>query len=470
MVKNMGETEFSARRNFDKESFGLNLGDSEGRALNNQKSNKIKYGNSSRHASAPKWENPKLGLSRVSYILARLDNPQDKVAAIHIAGTNGKGSTSAFVTTILQSAGYKTGAFTSPHIMEFSDRIRINGRNLPKQSLELMKDKIAGIISEMDDIPTEFEVATAMAFTHFANEKCDFMVIEVGLGGLLDSTNVMIRPEICAITPVAIDHSDVLGSDLAQIAAQKTGIIKSDTTVVCGIQTKVAMDVIAQGAEKANCDIFYTNAEKLRVKDIKIHSDGRWLREFSYDCYTKLETSLLGTYQAENAATAIEIIRALQVRGWRIPDKAIRMGIQEATWPGRFEVILGNKNTPTYVLDGGHNAQGAWALVQSLNDVFHGKRIVFAMSVMKDKEYNDMLEALVPACTSLIAYEFNFPRVLDCEVLAENALEICTDIEVVTARNTQDAKIAAEALAEPDDVICVCGSLYALSDWYKLLR
>ena len=466
----MRETQFSANRKFGKKGFESGQKASDDGTLSNHKAIEMMDGHSSKLAHAPKWENPKLGLSRVSYILARLDNPQDKVCAIHIAGTNGKGSTSAFVTSILQSAGYKTGAFTSPHIMEFSDRIRINGQNLPKHSLVAMRDRIVEIISEMNDVPTEFEVATAMAFAHFANEHCDFMVIEVGLGGLLDSTNVMARPEICAITPVSIDHSDILGSDLAQIAAQKAGIIKSGTTVVCGIQTKVAMDVIAIDAEKANCDIFYTDATKLSLKDIKKQSDGYWVREFSYDGLENLETTLLGTYQAENAATAIEITRALQVRGWRIPEDAIRTGIQKATWEGRFEVILGNENTPTYILDGGHNAQGAQALAQSLNNVFHGKRIVFAISVMKDKEYKDMLEALIPACDSLIAYEFDFPRVLDCEILAKSALDISADIKVTTAHNTRDAKIAAEKLAGPDDIICVCGSLYALSDWYKLLQ
>ena len=418
----------------------------------------------------PKWQDPKLGLSRISYILARLDNPQDKVCAIHIAGTNGKGSTSAFVTSILQAAGYKTGAFTSPHIMEFSDRIRINGQNLPAQALAAMKVKIAGIIAEMNDIPTEFEVATAMAFAHFAAKNCDFMVIEVGLGGQLDSTNVIARPEICAVTPVAIDHSNILGSDLAQIAAQKAGIIKSGTTVVCGVQTDVAMEVISTCAQRTNCEIFYTDASKLSLNEIVKNSNGNWTRKFSYKQFENLETSLLGTYQTENAATAIEIIVALQNRGWRIPTRAVSEGIKKATWPGRFEIISGNKNTPTYILDGGHNTQGAQALVESLNDVFHGKRIVLATSVMKDKDYRDMLEALLPACNSFVAYEFDFPRVLDCEVLAKTAKDISAETEVVTAANVQDAKAAAEKLAGPEDIICVCGSLYALSDWYNLLR
>lgn len=397
-----------------------------------------------------------MGLDRIRELMERLGNPQRGLRIVHVAGTNGKGSTCAFVASVLRKAGFRTGMFTSPYVIEFAERIRVDGKNISDEDLLAATLKVREQAEAMSDHPTEFELMTAVALVHFAECACDFAVLEVGLGGRLDSTNIVEDPLVCAITPIALDHTDLLGDTLAAIAGEKCGIIKEGAVVVSAHQKPEAARVIADAAAEHGCPLRKVDPEQLRGTP----------RLFSYKDYADLTIGLLGSYQPENAAMAIEILEALRELGVDISDDQLRQGLAETTWPARFQLVDTN---PDFIVDGGHNAQGAQALASSLEQVFPDKKPVLLVGILADKDYRGMLQTVVPLARAAVCVTPPNPRALPAEDLAEQ-VRLAADRAGVELESVQvaesfvDGVAKARAAAGADGLVCAFGSLYSVAE------
>lgn len=427
------------------------------------------------YINEPRWQQVRPGLSRTVNLLDRMGRPQDRLRFVHVAGTNGKGSTCAYLASILQAAGYRTGLFTSPYIIEFEERIRVDGVNIALDDLRdvtlFVRGHAEAMAEEIGEHPTEFELMTAVAFEHFARSACDIVVCEVGLGGRLDSTNVIAPPEACVITRIGLDHTDFLGDTPAAVAGEKAGIIKPGSPVVSYPQdAPEAAEVIAAKARECGNEIVVPDFAKLSVG--VVGSDG--MRPFTYDGLS-LRTRLLGNYQPFNAVMAVETARVLRGRGWNVDDACIAQGVQDTSWPGRFEVVETGRGCAAVVVDGGHNPQGADVLAESLADVFPGKRIVFLMSVLADKDYRAMIRSVAPLGAAWICVTSpNAARALSGDDLAAAVRE-----EAGPKLAAEDVRIApdfasgiqlAKELAGDQGVVCAWGSLYSLSELKRALR
>ena len=435
------------------------------------------------YINTPRWQTVNLGLDRTRLLMKKLGNPQDQLKFVHVAGTNGKGSTCVYTAHILQAAGYTTGMFTSPYIETFEERIQVNGQlismdELTKVTLDV-KEKAEQVERETGEHPTEFELMTAVALCHFARCNCDIVVLEVGLGGRLDSTNIIDAPEVCAIARIGLDHTALLGDTLAQVAGEKAGIIKQGSAVVSYPQDPEAAAVIAQAAAQVGSSVVQPDFLQLSTGSTALASDEdgseQIVRTFSYGEYQDLHTALLGEYQPGNAAFAIEIIRALQQRGWAISPEHVRAGIQAARWPGRFEVFPHKPGTPWVVVDGGHNPQGIEALRRTCEDVFPGKAPWVVLSLLADKDYDSMTETLADFAQGFVAMTPPNLRALPAEDLAAVLRQKCAacgraDVPVVKAQSFKEARDKARELAGPDDLIVVSGSLYSVSSAKKAFR
>ena len=362
------------------------------------------------YITEPRWQQSRLGLERMAELMERLGNPQDKLQIVHVAGTNGKGSTCVFTASILQAAGYRTGLFTSPAILDFCDRIRVDGRNITVEELRDITMEVRAQADAMDDHPTEFELMTAVAFLQFARRGCDICVVEVGMGGRLDSTNIIKRPAVCAITPIALDHTAFLGDTIGAIANEKAGIIKFGSRVVSAAQERDADTVIRKAVGRNDAHLRF-----VRASDVLGTSE-----DFSYYLepgWGHFQLGMKGSYQPQNAALALEIVYALREEGWSISDDAIREGLAQARWPGRFELMGQN---PPFIVDGGHNPQGARALVDSLAQWYPDRPVFFVMGVLADKDYNTMLDTVIayPGTRAFFTIEPPNPRALTSADLA----------------------------------------------------
>ena len=413
------------------------------------------------YINEPRWRHSSLGLDRMRELLSRLGNPQDRLRCVHVAGTNGKGSVCAYVSSVLVEAGYKTGLFTSPYIERFEERIRINGENIALDELREVTLVVREAAEAMDDHPTEFELMFAVAAMHFARQACEIVVLEVGLGGRLDATNVIAAPEACVITRLGLDHVDLLGSTIEAIAHEKAGIIKDGAPVVSWPQEPAAMRVIEGIAEERSTCVSVADFSQLSVEPLRVDlgSAALPMRRFSYGGQ-RFETKLLASYQPSNAALAIEALHALRMRGWVISDEALTCGIARAAWPGRFEVTETN---PLVIIDGGHNLQGAEALADSLRELLPGVRPVFVAGILADKEYPAMLREILPLAGALVAVTPDSPRALHAADLAQCAREQGFAGEIYVAEGFEDAVSHARKLAGEQGVICAFGSLYSIA-------
>lgn len=415
------------------------------------------------YINEPRWQESRLGLERIRELLERMGCPQDRLRFVHVAGTNGKGSTCAYLAGILQAAGYRTGLFTSPYIMRFEERIRINGHNIPHDDLRDVTLFVRGHAEAQalatGEHPTEFELMTAVAFEHFARQACDIVVAEVGLGGRLDSTNVIAAPEACVITRIGLDHTGLLGDAPEAIAREKAGIIKPGAPVVSWPQDDAgAMRAIKEAAASCGCELFVPDFSKLETGAV----DVRGTRAFRYR-ERAYETRLLASYQPANAALAIEAACALRHRGWNVPDAAIERGIGQTLWPGRFEVVSA---APPTVVDGGHNPQGAEVLADSLRDVFPGKAVTFVTGVLADKDYGNMIRAVAPLARAFVCAAPPNPRALPAADLARaiRAQVPGSAVPVEPASDFPAAMERARELAGPDGLVCAFGSLYSVAE------
>ena len=400
-----------------------------------------------------------------------------------MAGTNGKGSICAYLALILSAAGYRTGMFTSPYIERFEERIRVDGAMISPDELRdvtlAVREHAEAMAEEAGDHPTEFELMTAVALEHFARCGCDIVVLEVGLGGRLDSTNVIDAPEACVIARIGLDHTALLGNTLAAIAGEKAGIIKEGSAVVSWPQESEAMAVIEHAAAEHGCELRVPDFAQLEEGAVKWEDGASPFRPFSYKEWADLRTGILGSYQPQNATVALEAVDVLRGRGWRIPDEAVRAGVAQTRWPGRFEIVEGGSSPDGFaiVVDGGHNPQGARALADSLAEVFPGRKPVFVIGVLEDKDYPRMLEDVLPLGSAFVCVTPDNPRALPAHKLArairwtgQDLLGCSACVNPVVARDFEDAIRRARELADPDGLICAFGSLYSVAALKEAVR
>ena len=432
------------------------------------------------YINTPRWQTSRLGLERIEDLLERMGRPQDALRFVHVAGTNGKGSTCAYLSSVLASAGFKTGLFTSPYVEVFEERIRVDGENISRDDLVratlVVREHACAMEAETGEHPTEFELMTAVAFEHFRTVGCDIVVLEVGLGGRLDSTNVIERPEVCVICRIGLDHTAVLGGTLAAVAGEKAGIIKPGVAVASWPQEPEAREVVAAVARDRGCALTEPDFSQLVVGSIDAELA---VRSFTYRGKS-YETALLGAYQPGNAALALEAVGLLRARGWDIPEEAVRAGIARTTWPGRFEVVA---RDPLVIVDGGHNPQGAEVLADSLRELVEGgnsssRRVAFVMGVLADKDYPPMIRSAVPFARAFFVYAPENPRALSAEDLAAavrsvvddrtdavgNAVEGGAGVRIEAALGAADAVRKALDFAGEGDVVVAFGSLYSLGE------
>ncbi|MCI8565003.1 MAG: bifunctional folylpolyglutamate synthase/dihydrofolate synthase [Lachnospiraceae bacterium] len=407
------------------------------------------------------WRGKRLGLSRICTLLSRMGNPEKELKFVHIAGTNGKGSTAAMTASVLQEAGYRTGLFISPFIHCFNERMQINGCPIEDVELVELVEEIRPLAEAMEDKPTEFELITALAFAYFRKNHCDIVVLEVGLGGKMDSTNVIGTPEAAVITALGLDHTKELGDTIEEIAAAKAGIIKENGTVVFYGQNAVALPIIEETAKRMHCKLLLPDYDSLHLE--ARDADGQ---RFSYGGRTGLRIRLLGTYQLYNAAVVIETIQVLQRQGWNISDVALQKGLSAARWTGRFENIC---SRPRIFVDGSHNPQGMQATAASLRAYVPQGGITFLVGVLADKDPAGMMGELTGLASSFIAVTPPSMRAMEAAELA-GLLRTMTDRPVQAAASLEEGCALALKAAGPDGVICALGSLYMVGDLTRIFR
>lgn len=394
------------------------------------------------------------GLDRILTLLDLMGNPQDKLKYIHVAGTNGKGSTCAMLSSILVDSGYKTGLFISPYITDFRERIQINNKMISKEVLADAVEKTFPLIEKLQSegiIITEFEYVNVLEFYIHANENCDVVVLETGMGGLLDCTNV-IKPPLCSvITTIGLDHTAVLGDTIEKIALQKCGIIKPDSFAVTSKQAENAMSVIEQTAEKLNVPLTKSDSVKINVISETLNGS-----DFEYN-EKKIHLNLAGKHQIENAKTALAAIESVRQRGLlRISDDDIKSGLSKAVNPARFELL--NKN-PIVVLDGAHNPNGIEALKTAVNNFLDGKKITCIMGMLADKDIDSSIKLLSGIFDSVYTVPVDNPRAISAEELSKKCRECFKN---VTSFNSAETAFdtAFENAKNDGGAVLICGSLY----------
>jgi len=390
----------------------------------------------------------KPGLERMHILLEKLGNPHKKLDFIHVAGTNGKGSASTMIAAAMQCAGRRTGLYTSPYICDFRERMQINGLMIEKEELAELTDTVKGFV-EADPVlnaeMTEFELITCIAFLWFVRRECDVVVLEVGLGGRLDATNVIESPLCSVIMRIDLDHTAVLGEKIEEIAAEKAGIIKKGCPVIMfPQQPDAAAEVIENRADELECELIVPDAAEMNVGEITLNGT-----KMSYSG-TEYILPLLGRHQTLNSITAFE---ALRVSG--IDEKSIAEGISKAFIPARLELVSAS---PSVIIDGAHNPNGAQALADSLDRLFAGKRIMGVMGVLADKDYRTEFEMLGPRFSKVFAADGYSPRALDADKLSEIAAEFTESMACGVPEKAFEA--ALKEISSENDVIVVCGSLY----------
>lgn len=408
------------------------------------------------------------GLDNIRNLCEKAGNPQEELTFIHIAGTNGKGSVLAFVSEILKCAGYKVGRYLSPSVMDYREKIQVNGRMITKKALAegmtLLRGYCEELVQEGKNHPTVFEVETALAFWYFQQQKCDIVVWETGLGGELDATNIVTNTLVSVFTPISMDHMGILGKTLPEIAAAKAGIMKKGAVAVSAKQSPEVFAVLKERAEALSVPLYEAEPEQINGRGSKLTG-----QKFAYQEFRDLTISLAGRYQLANAALAIEAIKALRGRRgeteWVISDEAIRKGLKEAFWPGRFQVLA---KKPYVIADGAHNRDGAKQLAESLSYYFKDKRLIYIMGILRDKEQEEIIKATAPLSELILTISTKGERGFSAYELAE----LCRPYQMnVTAMDgLQEALEAAYLLADKESVIVAFGSLSFLGELIPLVE
>ncbi len=387
------------------------------------------------------------GLERVSLLCEKLGNPQDSLRFIHVAGTNGKGSVSTVCSKILTQSGFRTGLYTSPYVVDFRERIQLDGEMIAGDDLARCVEKVKLTSEKYGITVTEFEFITAAAFLYFAEKKCDYAVLEVGLGGRFDATNIIKAPLAAVITSISLDHTSVLGDTVEKIAFEKAGIIKPGSRVITyPLQNPDALKVIDKACSEAGDELIIPRTDRLVIE-----SSTPFGSEFVFDG-ERYFLPLAGTHMIYNAITAVTAVKAVMPG---IDSAVIAAALKKCSMPARLEPF--NLRCPV-ILDGGHNEEGAGALKKFVLSSFPGKKITAVCSIMADKDYEKYLDIVMPCVSRFIASRARVPRALDAETLALRAGEYCADVTAIPD-SLQAVKYALETAGD-DEAVLVCGSFY----------
>jgi dihydrofolate synthase / folylpolyglutamate synthase len=423
----------------------------------------------------------KFDLAHMRVLLNALDHPERRFLSVLIAGTNGKGSTASTLASILQAAGLRTGLYTSPHLVRINERIRINGENVDDEKFALLHDMVertAERLIEEGELPWHpsfFEMLTAMAFEHFATSKLDMVVLEVGMGGRLDATNV-VEPRVSVITDISLDHEKFLGNTIAEIAREKAGIIRPGSIVVTLPQTPAANDVIGnaildQNATAVSAVPYVPPVSPASPNYVSTSTAGpRILSRYPLQVLGKqilVETPLIGRHQLRNVALAVGAAEELSKQGFPVTADAIEQGIRETRWPGRFQIVPAQGSQPEYVFDVAHNPAGAWALRSTLSNAYEDRRLIFVFGAMRDKAIAEMCEILFPLADRVIATQAENPRSATPEEIRNAAHRTNSEIEL--SPDVQSALARAKELAASDGVVVTTGSIYVVGEAMKTL-
>ena len=419
------------------------------------------------------WSTTRLGLGRTRALLHAIGDPQKHLKFIHVAGSNGKGSTCAMLDAILRAAGYRTGLYTSPYIQDFCERMRVNGRNISGDDLARITEQVRIHADAMEDHPSQFELVTAVAMQYFLEERCDIVVLEVGMGGALDSTNVIDCPEVAVITNLGLEHTEYLGNTLAEIAGNKCGIIKKSSDVVCYENVPEVMEVVRSTCAREGCPLTIASFGRIRLLEQSLEGQTfQWLPDGQSGGLSEnpgaaplsgsFRLALIGEYQLHNAAVALTTIEVLRKRGYEIPREAVRRGPEKVEWPARFEVL---SPKPLFILDGGHNPQCAEALTESIRQYLPGRRVVFLMGMLADKDYGRVIDIVAPFAEKFVCLTPDSPRALPARQLAGElhgrgfeAVPCATVEEGILTALAKAEELSTDAGQEP--AVIAFGSLY----------
>lgn len=400
-----------------------------------------------------------LGLDNMRGLLKRLENPQDSLKFVHISGTNGKGSVLAYVSTVFKEAGYRTGRYISPTLFSYREKIQVNERFIGREDLARLTAKVKKAAEEMKNSgkgsPTIFEIETTLAFLYFVEQKCDIVILETGLGGALDATNVITTSVMEVITSISMDHMEFLGDTLGKIALQKAGIIKPHTAVVSAMQETEAAEVILDVCRKKEC--ICNMVDPKQIEHISYGCDGQ---SFSYKNWDNIKISLMGSYQIKNAALALEAIEALRELGYQLNDNAVYQGMKKAVWKGRFTII---SKEPFIIMDGAHNQAAAEELVRSLKLYYPGKKFYYIFGMFRDKDYHQVIRLTAPLAEYIITVETpENPRALPAEELKKAVAEVNPSVEAAGSLRMAVNQVMEQI--DKDAVIVIFGSLSFLGE------
>ena len=391
------------------------------------------------------------GMERLKQALELLGNPQHKVRFVHVAGTNGKGSCAAMLASVLKEAGYRTGLYISPHLRRYNERMQVDGVDISDDDLIRAAQRVKEVCEQLGGTPIVFEVLTLMALWYFAECRCDFVVLEVGIGGKLDATNCIPAPAAALIAQLGFDHTETLGSTIEEIAAQKGGIAKPGSQLVMAEQEPAALRVVEQLCREQGCGFTVADPERLQV--LSTSPEGQRLRDRTYG---ELLLPLAGPHQVKNAANVLTVVEVLKGEGFAIPDRAVRQGIESTVWPARFERL---SRSPDFILDGGHNPQCVQAAVQALQDYYPGKKVVFLTGMMKDKDSAAMLAKMAEVAKAFVCLHADSERAFGTQELARE-IENTLSLAAYPAASAQEGCALAQRLAGEQGVVCALGSLY----------
>lgn len=408
------------------------------------------------------------GLKRIRILLELLGNPHKELKAVHIAGTNGKGSVTAMLSSILKEFGYKVGTYTSPHLISITERYLINGKQIGEDDFtkyaELLKDKIEYIKKMGEEIPSQFEMLTALAFLYFRDEKVDIAVVEVGLGGRYDATNVL-DSMISVITSISHDHMAILGDSIEKIAVEKAGIIKNKGLTILYPQKYIeAENIIESKCLELQSELIKVKKESIISKEFDINGQ---LMDYHYNGikYSNIKLPLLGDHQLLNAAVAITVAISLKDFGYKVREEHISKGIEKVFWPGRLSIV---SNNPLIIIDGAHNEDGISALYIAIKKYFSEKEIILIMGMLKDKDHDKSLGILAPMAKTFIATEPLSERALNAKELGEEAKKYNGNVKIEPC--IENAIKAAKSICGNNCIICICGSLYLIGEAYKIIK
>lgn len=398
------------------------------------------------------WKGSIPGLGRTQELLEKMGNPEKKLKFVHIAGTNGKGSTAAMTASILSKAGYRTGLYTSPYIYRFHERIQVDGVEISDEDLTEITEYVKPLADSMAQSPTEFELVCCIAFEYFYRKKCDIVVLEVGMGGAWDATNVIEVPEVAVITNIGLDHTEYLGDTVEKIAETKSGIFKPHGHAVVYRSTPSVEAVYERVCAERDVSLRKADFDGLVLK-------AHTLEGQVFDCGSRknLVLPLLGVHQLHNASVVLSIADTLIGEGWKISEQNIYDGIRDVRWPGRFDIVC---RKPLFIIDGGHNPQCIEALVKNIRDYLAGKKVIALTGVLADKDYADMYKPVMPLVDRFVCITPPNPRKLEAEQLAQYLRQ--AGAQAQASESILDGVKKAMDLAWEDGVVLCFGSLYSI--------